>query len=214
MRRWSLFLVVATFILAAALPAGAQEFSRFRFNVGGGVGFPQGDLSSFVNSSGNFVAGGGYNFAKYFGVDTEYYWQDMPINDRVIQQLNTTSQTVRAQQYAWTFNPIVEVPLVRKVGTYVIGGIGWYHRSGQTTKPAVGVVCIPYWSWWYGCAIGTTDIVTNSRSSSAFGENVGVGFTYRLGESHLKIYAEVRYHHASYNNVPTKLVPVTFGVRW
>src|SRR5262249_469002 len=133
MRRGSIFLILTAFIVAAAIPADAQDYSRIRFNVGGGVGYPQGDLKSFVNNSGNFVAGGGYNFAKYFGVDTEYFWEDLPINDRVVQQLNTTAQTVRAQQYAWTFNPIVEVPLGRRFGTYVIGGIGWYHRLGQTT---------------------------------------------------------------------------------
>ena len=217
MRPGSIFLLVTALIVAAAFPAGAQEssdYSRFRINVGGGIGYPQGDLKSFVNNSGNFVAGGGYNFAKYFGVDTEYFWEDLPINDRVVQQLNTTAQTVRAQQYAWTVNPIVEVPLGRRFGTYVIGGIGWYHRLGQTTTPGVGVLCSPYWSWWYGCTIATTDVVTASRSSSAFGKNIGVGFTYRLGESHLKIYAEVRYHQASYNNVSTQLVPLTFGVRW
>ena len=214
MRRGSLFLVVTAIIIAAAVPAGAQDYSRFRVNVGGGIGYPQKDLNSFVNSSGHFVAGGGYNFARYFGVDTEYFWQDLPINDRLTQLLKTTSQTVRAQQYAWTFNPIVQVPLGRKFGAYVIGGIGWYHRSGQTTTPGVGVICDPYWSWWYGCTIASVDIVTKSRSNDAFGENVGVGFTYRMGESHFKIYTEVRYHQASYNNVSTQLVPLTFGVRW
>jgi Outer membrane protein beta-barrel domain len=214
MRRRSLLLVITTFIIATAIPADAQDYSRIRFNVGGGVGYPQGDLKSFVNHSGNFVAGGGYNFTRYLGVDTEYFWEDLPIKDQVLQQLNATTQNVRAQQYAWTFNPIVEVPLVKNFGTYVIGGIGWYHRSGQTTTPAVGAVCIPYWSWWYGCTLATTDIVTASRGSSAFGKNIGIGFTYRIRESHLKIYAEARYHEASYNNVPTKLVPITFGVRW
>jgi hypothetical protein len=80
--------------------------------------------------------------------------------------------------------------------------------------PGVGVICDPYWSWWYGCTIGSTDIVTKSKSSSAFGENIGVGLTYRLGESNFKIYTEVRYHQASYNNVSTQLVPVTLGIRW
>lgn len=136
----------------------------------------------------------------------------MPINDRFKQLLKTPN--VRAQQYAWTFNPIVKVPLGGKFGAYVIGGIGWYHRSGEVTVPAVGVICDPYWSWWYGCTIGSVDIVARSRSSSAFGKNVGVGLSYRLGESQLKIYTEVRYHQASYNNVSTQLIPVTIGVRW
>jgi len=211
--RWqSLVLAITIVILAAAIPAHAQDYNRFLINVGGGMGYPQGDLNSFVNSSGSFSAGGGYNFTRYFGVDTEYFWQDMPINDRFKQQLKTPN--VRAQQYAWTFNPIVRVPLGGKFGAYVIGGIGWYHRSGEVTIPGVGVICDPYWSWWYGCTIGSVDIVAKSRNSNAFGKNIGVGFTYRLGDTPLKIYTEVRYHQASYNNVSTQLVPVTIGVRW
>jgi len=71
-----------------------------------------------------------------------------------------------------------------------------------------------YWSWWYGCAIGSVNFVTGSRSANAFGENIGGGLTFRLGESHLKVYTEVRYHHAGYNRVSTSLLPLTFGIRW
>lgn len=212
MRPQRLFLAVAIIIAAAAIPAHAQDYSRININVGGGIGYPQGNLNSFVDSSGNFVAGGGYNFKSYFGVNTEYFWQDTPISKHFLQLLNNPN--VRAQQYAWTFNPILRAPLGPRVGAYVIGGVGWYHRSGQETTPGVGVICDPYWSWWYGCALGSVDIVTKSRSSNAFGENAGVGFTYRLGESQFKIYTEVRYHHASYSNVSTQLLPVTVGIRW
>jgi Outer membrane protein beta-barrel domain len=209
----SFLLAVVAIVVAAALPAAhAQDYNRFLINVGGGMGYPQGDLNSFVNSSGSFVAGGGYNLTRYLGVDTEYFWQDLPVNDRFKQVLREPN--VRARQYAWTFNGIARVPIRGKFGAYVIGGIGWYHRSGEATTPSVGVICDPYWSWWYGCVIGTSDIVTKSKSSNAFGENIGVGFTYRWGESQLKVYTEVRYHHASYNNVSTQLVPVTIGIRW
>ena len=212
MHKRTLFLVVITMVVAAALPADAQDFNRFLINVGGGMGYPQGDLNSFANSSGSFVAGGGYNFTRYLGADTEYYWQDLPVNDRLKELIKMPN--VRARQYAWTFNPIVRVPIGRKFGAYVIGGIGWYFRSGEATTPGIGVICDPYWSWWYGCVIGSTDIVTKSKSSSAFGKNIGVGLTYRLGESPLKLYTEVRYHQASYNNVSTQLVPVVIGIRW
>jgi hypothetical protein len=78
----------------------------------------------------------------------------------------------------------------------------------------VGVICDPYWSWWYGCTIGSVNIITGSRSANAFGENIGGGLTFRLGESHAKIYTEIRYHHASYDKVSTQLLPLTFGIRW
>ena len=200
-------------LLGVTTSAQAQDYGKFLFNIGGGVGFPRGDLSSFVNAGGNFVVGGGLNFAKIFGVDTEFMWQDLPINSRTKALLQTTGASAR--EFAWTFNPMVHVPLGHRLGAYAIGGIGWYHRSGETTTPGVGVICDPYWSWWYGCGIGTVNFVTGSRTSNSFGENIGGGLTFRLGErTHAKFYAEVRYHHAAYHTISTQLLPLTFGFRW
>jgi opacity protein-like surface antigen len=201
-----------TILLAIVTSVHAQDYSKFLFNIGGGIGFPQGDLGSFVNNGGNFVIGGGINFSKHIGVDTEFMWQDLPVNSTTLAHLQTPGASAR--QYAWTFNPIVHFPLGHHIGAYGIGGIGWYHRSGETTTPGVGVICDPYWSWWYGCSIGSVSIVTGSRSANAFGENIGGGLTYRLGESHAKIYVEVRYHHASYAKVSTNVLPLTFGLRF
>lgn len=213
MLRVRLFLAMTTVLGVLASAHGQEEdYSKFLFNIGGGIGFPQGDLSSFANHGGNFVVGGGYNFSRYIGVDSEFMWHDLPINSATKALLQTPGASAR--QYAWTFNPIVHFPLGHKVGAYAIGGIGWYHRSGETTTPGVGVICDPYWSWWYGCTIGSVNIITGSHSANAFGENIGAGFTYRLGETHVKIYTEFRYHHAGYNKVSTNLIPLTFGVRW
>jgi opacity protein-like surface antigen len=203
----------ASLVMCGALVSMyAQDFSRANFVIGGGPGFPFGDISSFVGTGGNFIIGGGLNFNKALGVDTEFMWHDLPINSATKELLQTPGASAR--QYAWTFNPIVHVPLGEHFGAYVIGGIGWYHRSGETTTPGAGVVCDPYWSWWYGCTIGSVDFVTGSRSSNAFGENIGGGLTYRLGEGHAKIFTEARYHHAGYDHVSTDLLPLTFGIRW
>jgi len=201
-----------TILLAMVTSVHAQDYSKFLFNIGGGIGFPQGDLSSFVNSGGHFVIGGGVNFSSHFGVDTEFMWHDLPINSTTLAHLQTPGASAR--QYAWTFNPIVHANFGHHLGAYGIGGIGWYHRSGETTTPGVGVICDPYWSWWYGCTIGSVSIVTGSRSANSFGENIGGGLTYQLGESHAKIYVEIRYHHASYDSVSTNLLPLTFGLRF
>jgi hypothetical protein len=58
------------------------------------------------------------------------------------------------------------------------------------------------------------NIVTGSTSADAFGENIGGGVTYRLGEGGLNFYTEFRYHHASYHKVSTNIIPLTFGIRW
>ena len=212
MPRVRLFLAAMIFLGLAVSAHAQDDYSRWLFNIGGGIGFPQGDLGSFVNNGANFVVGGGYNFDRHFGIDTEFMWHDLPINSATKQLLQTPGASAR--QYAWTFNPMFHFPIRSKLGAYVIGGIGWYHRSGETTTPGTAVICDPYWSWWFGCTIGTVNIVTGSSSANAFGENIGGGFTYRLGESHAKLYAEVRYHHALYNRVSTNLLPLTFGIRW
>lgn len=191
--------------------SGEPEPGKWLFNIGGGIGFPQGDLTKFVNDGGNFVIGGGFNFSKLFGVDSEFMWHDLPINSQTKALLTTPGASAR--QYAWTFNPIIHLE-GHRLGGYVIGGIGWYHRSGETTTPGVGVVCDPYWSWWFGCTLGSVNFVTGSRSSNAFGENIGGGLTFRLGHSHAKFYTEARYHHAVYNHVSTQLLPLTFGFRF
>jgi hypothetical protein len=206
------FFATATILLAIVTSVHAQDYNKFLFNIGGGIGFPQGNLGDFVNDGGHFVIGGGLNFAKHVGVDTEFMWHDLPINSTTLAHLQTPGASAR--QYAWTFNPIVHGDFGNHLGAYAIGGIGWYHRSGETTTPGVGVICDPYWSWWYGCTIGSVSIVTGSRSANGFGENIGGGLTYRLGESHAKIYVEVRYHHASYDKVSTNLLPLTFGLRF
>jgi len=105
-----------------------------------------------------------------------------------------------------------------RLGIYGIGGGGWYHRSGEATAPGLvpGTVCPPFWDWWGTCISGLwpANVVIASTSSNAFGGNIGGGVTYRLGESGVKFYTEVRYHHASHNQVNTDLLPLTFGVRW
>jgi hypothetical protein len=212
MSRVRIFAAVLIFFCAVASVHAQDDYSKWIFNVGGGIGFPQGDLSSFVNNGGHFVIGGGHNFTRHFGVDTEYMWHDLPINSATKQALQTPGASAR--QHAWTFNPIIHIRPQAKIGGYIIGGVGWYHRSGETTTPGTAIICDPYWSWWFGCTIGSVDIITGSRSDNAVGGNVGGGVTFRIGEGHAKFYTEVRYHYASYGKVPTEILPLTFGLRW
>jgi hypothetical protein len=199
-------------VLGLVNAARAQDEHKFNFNIGGGIGFPQGELSNFANAGGNFVVGGGYNFNRYFSTNGEFMWHDLPINSGTKEALQTPNAAAR--QYALSFDPMVHSSFSHKLGGYVIGGIGWYHRSGETTTPGLAVICDPYWSWWFGCTIGEVQVITGSTSADAFGENIGGGVTYRLGESGIKFYTEVRYHHASYHKVSTNIVPLTFGIRW
>lgn len=194
-----------------------DEAPRYTFNIGGGPGFPQGDISNFANTGANFVVGGGANLTHTFGINSEFMWQNLPPNSTIIAF--TGAPDGSARMYSITGNLIAHTTDAHKAGFYGIGGIGWYHRSWELTRPAisVGTVCLPSYAWWgVVCSNGLVESTATlaSGSSNAFGWNVGAGVTYRLGGSHAKIYAEARYHRAYTTGIDTQVLPLTFGVRW
>ena len=209
-------LCIAAFASAAISQEASQQAPPLNFNVGGGVGFPLGATSDFSGNGGTFVVGGGPNFGRFFGLSGEFMWNNLPIKSSVLRAIEVPS--VSARQYALTLNGILRVPTHGKLGAYLIGGGGWYHRSGELTAPIVvpGTVCSTFWVWWGSCVSGLfpANAVLASSSSNAFGGNFGGGLTFGLGTQNTKVYTEVRYHHASYNHVNTNLLPLTFGLRW
>jgi hypothetical protein len=56
--------------------------------------------------------------------------------------------------------------------------------------------------------------VLASRSSDVLGANGGAGLTYKVMENGMKVYAEARFHYAPTEQVFTRVVTTTFGVRW
>lgn len=202
-----------TFVSCTAL---GQYFPRWNFNVGGGVGFPEGTSANFANNGANFVVGGGPNFSSRLGLDAEFMWHDLPIKKNVINDLQVPHASAR--EYTVTANAIFRIPTHGKMGFYAIGGGGWYHRSGELTAPTYkpGTVCPPFWIWWGGCINGffPAKVVLASSSSDDLGWNIGGGITYSLGGSHLKFYGETRYHHAPHKQINSDLLPLTFGLRW
>src|SRR5689334_21668411 len=82
-----------------------QEFNRWNFTIGGGIGFPQSTSASFVNNGANFVVGAGPNLRKFLGLDAEFMWHDLPVKRNVINALQVPDASARL--YSVTFNGIV-----------------------------------------------------------------------------------------------------------
>jgi hypothetical protein len=51
-------------------------------------------------------------------------------------------------------------------------------------------------------------------STDGFGYNAAAGITFRVGDSYVKFYAELRYHHAFHRGIDTQVLPLTFGIRY
>jgi len=217
MKRFAVAQLFVALAIMASTCRAQPEAPRYNFTLGGGVGFPQGSTSDFANSGGNFVVGGGVNTGPAIGFDGEFMWHDLPPKTAVVAA--TGAPDGAARLYAVTANVILHAPERAKLGGYGILGGGWYHRSWELTHPslAIGTTCLPTYVWWgvvcgNGIVESTTKIAGNSRDGG--GWNAGAGVTYRIGESHAKIYAEARFHYAYFSGINTRIIPLTFGFKF
>jgi hypothetical protein len=213
MKRFLLVPLWAIILLAAA----SGQDHPYTFNIGGGPGFPVGDISNFSNVGGHFMIGGGANLTPRFGFDGEFMWHDLPPKSSIVAL--TGAPNGSAGLYSLTGNLLVRSARENKLGFYGIGGIGWYHRTWELTAPtlALGTSCLPSYVWWgVACSNGlvSSNVTLRSGSSDGFGYNAGAGITFRIRESYFKVFAEVRYHHAFQHGVDTTVLPLTFGIRY
>jgi hypothetical protein len=108
----------------------------------------------------------------------------------------------------------------RLIGTYLIGGGGWYLRNtnlSRTVTAGTGTICTPAWLWWgFTCTSGTVTAgqTLASSNSSALGANAGIGFTVRVGEAPYRLYTEARFHYAPTKNIDTQFIAATLGIRY
>jgi len=194
-----------------------EETPKYIFNIGGGPTFPQGDVGTLTDTSGHVVVGGGVNLSHTLGVDGEFMWNDLPPKSSVVAA--TGAPNGAARLYSVTLNALAHSHEAHRLGGYVIGGVGWYHRSWELTRPtlSLGTVCLPSYAWWgVVCTNGVvqSEATLKSGSTDGVGLNIGGGFTYRIGESHAKFYTELRYHYAWHNGINTQVLPLTFGFRF
>ena len=209
--------IIGSLILIVPISTRAQDEPKWGFNIGAGFGVPVASTSNFVHTGGNFVVGGGYRFGETIMVNGEFMWQGLPVNADNVFQIGAFN--AGSNLYATTGNLMIRTPRYKKFGGYAIGGGGWYRRTDTLSRTVIvpGTVCIPAWGWWVPICDGglvPAEQVLAERTDNVFGANVGGGVTYRLTESGMNVYAEARFHYAPTKNVYTRVIPVTFGVRW
>jgi hypothetical protein len=195
----------------AALPAFAQ-FSNFTGFVGGGFTQPINPIGSRLDTGWNISAGAGINATHHFGLMLDFMFNDMGINRTFLDQAGVPGGSVRV--WGFTLDPVVHLTKEGPVDFYVTGGGGIYHRTVEYTQPtiATGTFFDP-WFGFYPASFATNQVV-GSFGQYKGGLDTGVGMSFKLGSSHVKAFAEARYHHIFTRNVGTDIIPVTFGFRW
>ncbi|MGB6973975.1 MAG: hypothetical protein WBD67_04750 [Terracidiphilus sp.] len=200
-------------------------FSNLAFEAGGGFNAPTSASSPYITWGGNFTVGAGERFNHYLSLLAEYQF----IGDKLPGALIAETGAQGGHDHIWslTLAPVFDLFPTSNNSVYVTGGGGFYRKVTSFTDPEETEYCD-----YYQCYPGTTNVVVGHFSSNQGGWNVGAGYTHRLGglygDGHMKLFAEVRYLDiltpavttepnglgTTTVGADTKLIPITFGVRW
>ena len=221
---------------AAAKPEGGGQYDnksgevrgwkdRLSFEFGGGFNVPTSYSSSYANTGANVTVGSGMHFAHGLGLLLEYQFIDDGLPSAIVAEAGASGGNIH--MWSFTVDPVINLMPKRATSVYVTGGGGFYRKVTNFTDPQLTEYCD------YFCTVGTTNAVVGHFSSNQGGWNVGGGVSHRFagmyGDGKMAIYAEARYLDvlspavvgatpnglgATTVGADTKLVPVTFGLRF
>jgi hypothetical protein len=193
-----------------------KEYKNWTFNVGGGASLTNGATRTFVRGGGGIVAAGvAHNYSKYLGLRFDFQFDNLPLRTSALQQAQAPGAT--SHVYSFAFDPIINIPVTRLWGGYILAGGSFFHRSGKLDSSTAipGSACNPFFTWWGNCFNASLPLNNNflSANQNEFGENFGGGVTRKI-RPNVEIYGEFRYLHGKHSGITTDLRPITIGVRW
>lgn len=204
---------------------GHDVIHRLTFEAGGGFNAP---ISNSVTYGGNFTVGGGVNFSRNVAALIEYQFLDDKLPGALIAETNGQATGGHTHIWSFTIDPVIDLFPKASNDIYVTGGGGFYRKVTTFTFPEATEFCT-----YFYCGIGYVPGTVGHFSSNQGGFNIGGGYQHRFGgmygQSKTRFFAEVRYLDVlspavigkSANGLPpvtidadTKVLPVTFGIRW
>jgi len=219
----TMLVIVWGSTLLSAQEYDFDENSRLNTNIAVPVVVPVNPTARFTNFGLGFTAGAGYNMSPRNAFVGEFMWNRLFPSNSAITPLRVALHSRSLKGYgnllAFTGNYKFELR-GKSLGTYFIGGGGFYYRSvtlSQEVVTGTTIACTPEWVFWgFVCSSGvvSSDQTLASTSSAAPGFNAGMGFTIKVGEPRYRLYFEARYHYAATTPANTQLIPITFGIRF
>ncbi len=194
-------LAIAVLFLSCVSFGYSQDTHKWTADIGGGVSPLTGAISDRLDTGWNFTVSGGYNFNSYFSSSLRYTYNGLGDGD--------------ARVWSITLDPKIRFSAYHRVAPYVVGGVGFFRRTVEFKQPtfATTILFDPIFGFIFP-AIIRVDQVIGRITRSGVGGNLGAGFEIGIGYQSLKFFTEVRYQYADTGRIPTRMVPVTFGLRW
>ncbi len=193
-----------------------KDYKNWVFNAGGGASLTNGTTAKYVRSGGAVgEAGVARNYGKYFGLRLDFQFDNLPLRTSALQSAQAPSAT--SQVYSLHLDPIINIPVTKVWGGYILGGGSYFHRSGKLDSSTAlpGSACNGFFLWWGPCTNSNLPLNGDFLHSSLneFGANFGGGVTRKIS-SNMEIYAEFRYLHGKRYGITTDLRPIVVGIRW
>jgi hypothetical protein len=193
-----------------------KDFKNWNYNVGFGSNLNSGTTETFVRGGGGVAtAGVARNANKYLGLRADFIFADLPLRNSSLQLAQAA--TASSYFFALTLDPVINIPVTKVWGGYILFGPGFYHRMGTLNDSTAvpGSSCNSFFNWWTAC--GNTSIPLSgsfvTSSQNQFGYDIGGGITRKM-PSGAQVYLEYRLAHGSANGTTTDVHPITLGVRW
>lgn len=217
-------IVLVALLSMLAIPATSRaqghDDPSFTDSMALSLSKPLGGISPYSNTALGLNVSAGYNFSRSHAIEGVFMWNWIYASNSAIQSLQQALQNQSASGHGnlFTLSANYKYELRGKLlGTYIVGGPGWYRRTTsvtQTIPVGTAVPCQPIWVWW-GVPCGPILTSTSAgTSSNAIGGNVGIGFSIRVGDAPYRWYVETRYHYAPTKNIETQLLTINVGFRY
>lgn len=196
--------------------AKTHDYKNWTFNVGGGASLTNGTTTKFARGGGAIGAAGvARNANKYLGLRLDFQWDNLPLRTSALEAAQAPGAS--SHVYTFTLDPIINLPVTRVWGGYVLVGPAFYHRSGKldSSTAVPGSPCNSFFTWWGSCNGLSLPVDGKflSTSQNQFGYNFGAGLTRKLTPT-IELYGEFRYLHGTHDKLTTDLRPITVGLRW
>jgi opacity protein-like surface antigen len=200
-------------VCLAMVFACAQSERPVAINIGGGFTPLVGDVSSHLNNGWHMTGGVGYNVRGPLTIGVQFAFNGFGVSRSAL--MNAAAPSGDSHVWSVTAEPRLQLPFAHRIRPYVVGGVGYYRRTVNFTRPAMQRVFFfdPFFGFVFPGVIGVNQVLS-SVTRSGPGGSLGAGWSVKLGNTDAEFFNEARYTYAATGTIPTRMVPLTFGLRF
>lgn len=209
-----LFVLLTVAMLPTQAEAqGSKPWKSWYGHIAGGYTDVTGEAGKVFNNGWNINGGATYKPSSWpLGLNLELAYNDFGMTKDAREFFEASGGDGSVGSF--TAGAIWVPDLDGQIGFNIQAGVGAYYVEARLKEPGYvcGPICDPFYPWWcwWGCTPG--NVITDSRSATKFGYNIGAAITFELDSGSI-IYLEAKYHWVD-TELATKYMPIVIGYRW